>query len=313
MKVGLYSITYLGIWYDGPALTAREFIHKTKELGFDGMELDGKRPHGNPMDLDQRARDEIREECDRLGLEIPAVASNNDFSSPVPEHRECQLLMVREQARLAADLGAKVVRLFAAWPGVTYRDGLANYEEARQSWERAYQDMPRLQRYRLVRECLEEAARFGEEFGVVMALQNHGPVIRHYQDTLNLVREVDSPWLQMCLDAPLLMRQDDEWVREAALAAGDLQVHSHFGGEFLRDEAGTVQLKPFGLGRPPTNYPAFLRAMNEIGYDGYLCYEFCHPAVDKMHNPMGIELIHEQTAMALEYLREQISATERSA
>ena len=306
MKVGLYSITYLGIWYEDPALTVKQFIHKAKELGFYGIELDGKRPHANPMDLDQRTRDGIREECERLGLEIPAVASNNDFSSPVPEHRECQLLMVREQARLAADLGAKVVRLFAAWPGVTYRDGLALYEEGRHGWERAYPDVPRLERYRLVRECLREAATFGEEFGVVMALQNHGPVIQNYQDTLDLVREVNSPWLKVCLDAPLLIRQDDEWMREAALAAGSLQVHSHFGGEFFRDEEGKAQLKPFGLGRPPVNYPAFLRAMKEIGYDGYFCYEFCHPAVDEEHNPAGIEYIHEQTAMAADYMRDQI-------
>lgn len=307
MKVGLYSITYLGIWYDGPALTIKEFIHKAKELGFDGIELDGKRPHANPMDLDQRARDEIREECERLGLEIPAIASNNDFSSPVPEHQECQLLMVREQARLARDLGAKVVRLFAAWPGVTFRDGLALYEEARQGWERAYPDVPWLERYRLVRDCLREAANFGEEFGVVMALQNHPPIIRHYQDTLDLVREVDSPWLKVCLDVPLLTRQDDKWVRQASLATGELQVHSHFGGEFFRDEEGKVRLKPFGLGRPLTNYPTFLRAMKEIGYEGYFCFEFCHPAVDESHNPAGIEFIHEQAALALEYMRDRIA------
>lgn len=35
MKVGLYSITYLGVWYDGPALTLKEFIQRAKRLGFD--------------------------------------------------------------------------------------------------------------------------------------------------------------------------------------------------------------------------------------------------------------------------------------
>lgn len=310
MKVGLYSITYLGIWYDGPALTIEEFIHRAEELGFDGVELDGKRPHANPMDLDQRDRDEIREECERLGMEIPAIASNNDFSSPVPEHRECQLLMVREQARLAADLGAEVVRLFAAWPGVTYRDGLAFYEEARQGWERAYPDVPRLERYRLVRECLEEAAAIGEQFGVVVALQNHSPLIRHYQDTLDLVREVDSPWLKVCLDAPLLTRQDDDWVREAALATGDLQVHSHFGGEFSRDEEGEVRPRSLGLDRPSVNYSAFVSAMGDIGYDGYFCYEFCHPAVDENHDPAGIDLIHKQASMAVEYMQGHIAEVE---
>ena len=119
MKIGLYSITYLGIWYRGPALTIKEFISQARRLGYDGVEIDGKRPHGNPMDLDERARAEIRDHLAREGMTLAAIAGNNDFSSPVPEQRECQLLMVREQIRLARDLGAPVVRLFAAWPGVT--------------------------------------------------------------------------------------------------------------------------------------------------------------------------------------------------
>jgi sugar phosphate isomerase/epimerase len=156
MKVGLYSITYLGVWYEGPALTFNEVIQQAAKMGFDGVELDGKRPHGNPMDLDQRWREETREEIAKHGLDIPAVASNNDFSSPVPEIRESQLLMVREQTRLAADLGAKVVRLFGAWPGVTFRDGIGLYDEARTGWENTFPTIPRRTRYRFIRECLEE-------------------------------------------------------------------------------------------------------------------------------------------------------------
>jgi len=313
MKVGLYSITYLGVWYDGPALTFKECIKTAADMGFDGVELDGKRPHGNPMDLDDRARKEIREELDKHGMELPAVASNNDFSSPVPELRECQLLMVREQAKLAADLGAKVLRLFGAWPGLTFRDGIGLYDEARQGWENTFPTIPRRTRYRFIRDCLKEAAKFGEEYGVTMALQNHSPIIRHYQDVLDLVREVDSPWLKVCLDGPMLIHQNDEWVCAAGLATRDLQVHSHFGGEFERDAAGVVQLRNLGLEREPINYPTFLRAMKEIGYEGYFCFEFCHPAEDENKNIMGIDFIHEQTALALEYLRCQIAAVEAEA
>src|SRR2546421_3420624 len=100
MKIGLYSVTYLGIWYDGPALSFEETVKRAKDFGYDGIELDGKRPHGNPMDLDGKAREKMRAVLEREGIEIPCVAANNDFSSPIPEHRECQLLMVRELARL---------------------------------------------------------------------------------------------------------------------------------------------------------------------------------------------------------------------
>ena len=84
------------------------------------------------MDLDATARREIRAIATDQRLEISAVAANNDVSSPVSDQHEGQVLIVREQIKLAADLEAKVVRLFLAWRGVTYRaDGLAQYDVAR--------------------------------------------------------------------------------------------------------------------------------------------------------------------------------------
>ena len=305
MKIGLYSISYLGIWYNGPALTFEELVKRAKSCGYSGIELDGKRPQGNPMDLDQRARDEMRNILEREGMEIPCVAANNDFSSPIPEHRECQLLMVREQSRLAADLGAKVVRLFAAWPGVVMRDGIATYDLVRSSFytfERQFPFATWLERWNFVRECLKEAAAFGEEFGVVMALQNHAPLIRHWKDCYDLVKEVNSPWLKVCLDLPLMTRYDPEWVRQAVLTVGDLQVHSHFGGEFYRDDEGRVQLKAFSFGQPLPDYAHFLKLMQEIGYDGYFCYELCHPVLNDAHEPLGLEYVDEQVKLAQEFM-----------
>jgi sugar phosphate isomerase/epimerase len=305
MKVGLYSITYLGIWYDGPALTFDDFAKRAKAYGYSGIELDGKRPHGNPMDLDQRTRDQMRNTLEREGIEIPCVAANNDFSSPVPEHRECQLLMVRELARLAADLGAQVVRLFAAWPGVVMRDGIATYDLVRSNFytfERQFPHATRLERWNIVKACLKEAATFGKEFGVVMALQNHAPLIRHWKDCYDLVQEVNSPWLKMCLDLPIMSSYDEEWVRQAVLTAGDLQVHSHFGGEFYRDDEGRVQLKSFRFGRPLPDYAGFLTLMKEIEYDGYFCYELCHPVLSDTHEPLGLEYVDEQARLAQEFM-----------
>ena len=44
MKIGLYSITYLGCWYRGEALTLPELIHTAKKFGYDGVEIDGTPP-----------------------------------------------------------------------------------------------------------------------------------------------------------------------------------------------------------------------------------------------------------------------------
>ena len=95
MKVGLYSITFLGVWYDGRALNLDEVLQTSKELGFDGIEIDGKRPHGNPLDMPTGKCKDLLAKAGDMGQEIYAVSANNDFSSPIPEHRECQKTRVR--------------------------------------------------------------------------------------------------------------------------------------------------------------------------------------------------------------------------
>ncbi len=308
MKISLYSITYSGIWYKGPALSFEEFVKRAKSIGYAGIELDGKRPMGSPLDLDQAAREKMRAILAREGMEISCLAANNDFSSPIPEHRECQLLMVREQARLAADLGAKVVRLFAAWPGVVMRDGLATYDLVRSdfyTFERQYPFATRLERWNFVRDCLKEAACFGEEFGVIMALQNHSPLIRNWKDCYDLVQEVNSPWLQFCLDLPNMHDYTNpSAVREAVQAVGSAQVHTHYGGEFTRDEEGRVQPKALSYGSTPPDYRHFTRLLHETGYDGYISFELCHPVLDEHHRPQGLEYVDCQAQMACEYMQD---------
>ncbi|MCJ7449063.1 MAG: sugar phosphate isomerase/epimerase [Bacteroidales bacterium] len=309
IKLGLYSISYGGIWYKGAALSFDELCKRAKDYGFDGVELDNKRPMGNPMDLDQRKRDEMRNSIARYGLEIPCVAANNDFSSPIPEHRDCQLLMVQETAKLAKDLGAKVVRLFAAWAGVPIHEGAGTYDlvhdhDGYYTFTRQYPYATRLDRWNFVKECLAEAAKMGEENGVVMALQNHAPLIRHWKDTYDLVREVNSPWLKICLDLPIFENLDKEYVANAVRTVGNLQVHSHYGGEYYRDAKGEVRQKVLesGFGEPLPDYAHYISLMNEIGYNGYFTFELCHPVLNDDHTRGGIEFAHEQVKLAREFL-----------
>jgi hypothetical protein len=92
----------------------RAGVARAHKFGYQGVEIDGKRPHGNPLDMPQGRCRELRRMAGDQGIEIYAVAANNDFSSPIPEHRESQLVYTRELMRMTADLGAKVLRVFLA-------------------------------------------------------------------------------------------------------------------------------------------------------------------------------------------------------
>ena len=305
LKTCLYSISYLGIWYPGKPLTWREMLKRAKDIGYEAVEFDAKRPHANPMDWDAGTRKAVVEEAGRLGLELPALSANNDFSSPVPEHREAQIMMVKEQLKLARDLGCKVLRVFGAWRGITMRDGLAYYDEAIRNWERWFRDVPTAIRWSFIKECLTECCKYAEEYGVVMALQNHAPITATWYDVYRMVKEIDSPWLKICYDINTA-NDDKEIIDRSTAAIGDLDVHFHFNGEWERAADGGLAGR-FCMGHDPLrNYGYFIKKKIEHGYKGYFAYEFCHtPYVNSV--PQGVEYIDTQCAFALEMLKKWIT------
>ncbi len=300
MKLGLYSITFQGIWYRGEALPLEEVIRRAKKYGYDGVEIDGKRAHGNPLDMPRSRCRALRSMAATEGIEIYGVAANNDFSSPVTEHRECQILYVRELIRMASELGAKTVRVFLGWPGVTQHPRLAQYDIADRLWEVAHQNVSDEETWGWCREGLTECARYAGDAGVVLALQNHHPIIKTHHDVLRMVREVNSPHLKVSLDAPIMPDKSPQAVRQAALDVGPLQALSHFGGEYERGADGKVKGEDF--------YPHFVKAMREIGYQGYIGYELCHPLPKVGGQTVGVEYADKNAQLAAEFMRGLIAA-----
>ena len=305
MKLGLYSITYLGVWYRGPALTLEELIDRARQFGYAGVEIDGKRPHGNPLDLPAARCQELRRRAADTGVPIYAVAANNDFSSPIPEHREAQLAYVRALIRMTADLGAPVLRMFTAWPGVTLGPNGGRYDIAQRVWRIAQHEAGEEQAWDRCRDGLVECARWAAEHGVTLALQNHPPVIADHRDMLRLIAEVGSPSVKACFDAPLAHMAGVTDMRAAAAEVGPLQVLSHFGGEYDHDENGRVHGVVWnwdGSRTPEHFYADFVRGMADIHYDGYVGFELCHPLPLTDGVAPGIEFADLNARLAAEYM-----------
>ena len=132
---------------------------------------------------------------------------------------------------------------------------------------------------------------------------------------LSLIEEVGSPAFKACMDINIEPGADSpEHAREMAEASGALQVHSHMNGEFARRRDDTIELVAGGYfdksfwGRQVA-YPAYVDALVANGYRGYMNWEFCHPGLEN-GKPVGIEYVHKQTEMALEYLSGLRAATE---
>lgn len=302
----MFTVTYCGLWYKGRALSLKEQIEKAKELGFDAVTIETKRPVAFPHDLDENARRVVKELAGSLDIGLEAVETMSNFASPIIEERENNLLMVKECLKLASDLDVSIVKVFAAWKGTMRIDGLGWYPLGV-----VYTPAPtHLQEWNWCVEGIRECARWAEEYGINLALQNHPPVTNYgYEDALQMVNEIGEDNVKLCLDAPLLHRQDDDYIKEAVQKCGDLIVLSHYSSlQFDRVPSGQiVQYPATNLpGKPLVNYSTFIKELKKIGYSGVLSSEECAPVLEN-HQFAGIETVDRHVKAALEYMKNTIA------
>src|SRR5690348_13171278 len=117
MKLGLFSVSYAGLWGQD-RLELADFIAKAGALGYSCVMIAGKRPHLSPLDTTPERVAAVGESLRRASVECAVIAAYTDFSgagaAEVP-FLEMQVSYVESLARLAADLGARCVRVFTAY------------------------------------------------------------------------------------------------------------------------------------------------------------------------------------------------------
>lgn len=306
MKFGLLTVSYSGLFYNGPALSVVEQIRKARQLGFDGLAIETKRPVASPLDLTKSDRQAIRAAAAAEGIELCAIESLSNFASAIMEERENNFAMMLQVLDLAVDLGVPLVKVFAAWPGIIDdEDDTAMYAPYERGNYHSRLYPADLRRWRRALDGLRAAAAAAAERGITLALQNHAPVLRPgYEDTLAMLRELDQPNVGLCLDAPLFKeRQSDEYIAEAVRACGRQVLLTHYGAwNFLERENGDVAQGPCPSFGGTINYTRYLAELQRVGYDGYLVSEYCLPCI-KDHRIAGIDEIDRATAMALAYMK----------
>jgi len=311
MKISLHSVSYAGFFYRGDPISAKDILVKLSTYGYDGVELMAKRPHADPMDLDEKGRRELRELADSQGVELANIAAYNDFSGPDTFKRELNLLYVHEVLKLAEDLDVPTVRVFAA--------GMRDTDETVSYWKQ----------WELCREGLSEAAKWAEDFGVTLALQNHSPMIESFRDTIAMIEEIGSDSLKACIDPELLLWSGDLvpdsenlekrlldiygafkesiafiHVGDSVIRPGKILWQAGGGGSRLRSER--IERVVLGEGLFGKIAEPFIRTLKRINYDGFLSFEICSPRYVG-HRLIDLEMLESEVVNGVRYLRGLIS------
>lgn len=269
MKSCLFSVSYAGLWGQA-SLSLLDFIARAGQLGFESVMLAGKRPHLSVLDCPAKFVGEIRAALDRARVSCDVIAGYTNLApGPAAEvpNLEFQIAYVESLARLAGELGAKIVRVFTAY-------------------EADCQD-PLALRRRVVATIREMCERAGEH-GVSIAIQNHHDLALDTGALLDLLVEIDRPNCRLAFDAwsPALRGEDlGDAARRAAphtiltTNADYIRVpRFRYRPELVNYERlapDAVQAVPFGTGF--IDYRAFFRGLSEVGYRGPATYEICSP------------------------------------
>lgn len=158
-----------------PAMTLETFIDLAATQPLDAVELTAYYfPETSPRYL---AR--LKGRCTRLGLDVSGTAVGNNFCTTNASRLKEQIAHVKSWIEHTSRLGGKTMRIFA---GSVERGDTE--ERARERCLEAFH------------ECCEHAG----QFGIYLALENHGGITATPEQMLALVRAVRSDWFGVNLD-----------------------------------------------------------------------------------------------------------------
>lgn len=159
-----------------PNMTLDDFVNLCADMGLPAVELTSY----YFKDTSTAVLAKLKGRCTRLGLDVSGGAVGNKFTEADPAKLKDEIKKTKEWTERYATLGAKAIRIFA---------GNAVKGEAEE-----------VTRKRCI-EAILEVCEHANQFGIYMALENHGGIVTTAEQLLTIVKEVKHDWFGVNLDS----------------------------------------------------------------------------------------------------------------
>jgi len=236
------------------ARAAQDYGYAAIELRAIGGDLDLlKRPEFQPGAIEATGRWLAGQK-----LSVCCVDSSCTFDSRDAEERRKQVEVAVSHCRLAAVLGASLIRIFPDKIQIG-----ATRAETRDN----------------IAACLGEVARRAPN-GVRVGLETHGDFARG-EAAAEIVRLADHPKVALIWDVANSLAAGDS-IEESAHEVGRYLAHVH-----LRDARPVKDHEhwlPVLVGRGAVSFTSTVNALRGLGYDGYISFEwekYWHPEIEE--------------------------------
>lgn len=182
------------------------------------------------------------------GITISGTGVKNDFATADKAVRAEGVALTKLWIEVAARLGAPVVRVFAGPQQKNPKD-----------WQGAAGGASRDEVEKWMAEALRECAEYGEKFGVIVAVQNHGDFLSTGPEHVSLLKRVDHAWCGALVDTGKYFTADPY--------ADIAMMVPHAVNWQIKETVGS------SLKTPPTDFKKLAKIIHEGGYRGFVPIE----------------------------------------
>ncbi|MBI4891823.1 MAG: sugar phosphate isomerase/epimerase [Acidobacteria bacterium] len=194
----------------------------------------------------------------RNGIEIYSIAIRTELTKPDQAARDAEVENIRKWVEVASMVGAGHIRVFGGTVPKTAT------EEQAAPW---------------VVECLKRGAEIAGAKGIMLGLENHGGICTNASRILEMVKQVNSPWVGINLDTGNFRTKAFEQMEMCLPQAVNVQVKA----EMIHEDGKAG----------PQDWDRVIKLIAGGGYKGYLSleYEAKEPAATAV--PRGLAQIRE--------------------
>lgn len=247
-------------------MNLEECLKLAKRAGFDGIELNYDLDNDLSPKAGPKEFQDIRKMADRIGIAISGLCSFLFWPYPLtsndPEKRTRGLELAGKMAQAAHDLGVKNLLVV---PGAVHIP-----------WRTDHEPVPNDVCDRRAREAIGKLAPQAEKLGVYLNIENifFNGYLMTPMEMNAFVDSFHSDHVRVHFDTGniSLFQHAEHWVP----IMGKRIQNIHF-KEFTK-KGTDYSLETF---RPlldgTTNWPAVIEALDQIGYRGYVTFEYFHP------------------------------------
>lgn len=254
----------IGIMTDSLRIDTKSAIKTAASLGADGFQMYATNGENSPENLTKEKRRELLDFTKSNGLVFSAICGDLGQGFGNSEKNPALIEKSKRILELAKDLECDIVTTHI---GVVPAD-------------------PSHDRYKIMQEACFTLSRFADDMGSHFAVET-GPepakILKEFLDSLS------SHGVAVNFDPANLVMVHGEDPVEAVHTLGDYIVHTHakdgiklsdcnpeilyavIEHETLAQEAPSFEEVPLGEGK--VNFPTYLQALKDVGYDGFLTIE----------------------------------------